>query len=385
MLIGYKSPQRILCARELQNSISDSVHKLLSDQIDELGLADFYRIEKATIFGRNGTEFRFAGLKTNISTVKSYEGITYAWIEEAANVSKASWEVLIPTIRRDNSEIWVSFNPELDTDETYRRFVLDPPDNAIVIEQNWNDNPWFPEVLRIEKDQLKAKDIDAYMNVWGGHCRQMLDGAVYAKELREATEEGRICGVPYDQAKPVHVFFDLGRRDLTSAFFVQVIGFEWRIIDFYESVGEVWSHYLKMLQLKSYVLGDVWLPHDATHELLASSMTIEQQTRAAGFKVKITPKTSVSDGINAARTVFNKCWFDKEKCADGLQHLRHYRYEMEVDAVTRKREPLHDIHSHASDSFRYMSIGLRDVIKSPRATERERRPAMAPSVGWMGS
>jgi len=388
LIIGYRDPIRVLCARELQNSISDSVHKLLSDQVLALGLEDFYRIEKATISGLNGTEFRFAGIKTNIGAVKSFEGITHVWCEEAANISKASWETLIPTVRRDASEIWVSFNPELETDETYKRFVLNPPPNAVVVKQGWEDNPWFPEVLRIEKDHLQERDADAYLNIWEGHCRQMLDGAVYASELRSATAEGRICRVPWEQSKPVNTFFDLGRRDMTSIWFVQVVGFEFRLIDFYENSGFVLTHYLKVLQEKPYVYGEHWLPHDATHELLASSMTIEQQMRAQGFKVRITPKVTLTDGINAARTVFGKCWFDADKCADGVQSLRHYRYEMEIDAVTRKREPLHDINSHASDAFRYMAVALNAKAAASRSgpstvTPLRLRPDGG-NVAWMG-
>lgn len=360
LIEGYNAPVRVLCARELQNSIGDSVHKLLSDQIAELGLSGFYTVEKATIYGRNGTEFRFAGIKSNVNAIKSFEGIDKVWVEEAENVSKASWETLIPTVRKEKSEIVISFNPSLDTDETYKRFVHKPPENAIVVQMNWSDNPWFPEVLRIEKDQLQERDPDAYLNVWQGHCRQMLDGAVYANELRAATDEVRICKVPYEQAKPVHTFWDLGRRDKTSIWFAQVVGFEFRLIDFYEGAGKVLDHYLQVAQARPYTYGEHWLPHDATHELLGSQMTIEQQMRAKGFKVRITPKTTIADGINAARTVFGKCWFDADKCADGLQSLRHYRYEMEIDAVTRKREPLHDAASHAADAFRYMAVSMRE-------------------------
>ena len=124
---GAEKQIRVLCAREFQSSIQDSVHKLLSDQILALGLEAFYVIEKSTIKGLNGTTFGFEGIRNNVKELKSYEGADICWAEEAANVSKSSWEVLIPTIRREGSEIWISFNPELDTDETYKRFVLKPP------------------------------------------------------------------------------------------------------------------------------------------------------------------------------------------------------------------------------------------------------------------
>jgi phage terminase large subunit len=121
------SQLRVLCAREFQSSIRDSVHKLLCDQIKDLGLDSFYRIEQSAIFGMNGTEFSFEGIRHNVNKIKSYEGVDIAWVEEAQTTSKSSWETLIPTIRKEGSEIWVTFNPELDTDETYKRFVLKPP------------------------------------------------------------------------------------------------------------------------------------------------------------------------------------------------------------------------------------------------------------------
>ena len=126
---GVRKPIRVLCAREYMTSIKDSVHKLLSDQIELIGLQSFYEVTQNSIKGQNGTEFAFVGLKNNIANVKSFEGIDICWVEEAQTVSKTSWNVLIPTIRKEESEIWISFNPELEADETYKRFVVSPPDN----------------------------------------------------------------------------------------------------------------------------------------------------------------------------------------------------------------------------------------------------------------
>ena len=159
---GVLGTIRVLCAREFQTSIKDSVHKLLVDQIYEMKIEAHYDITQSTIRGKNGTEFIFAGIKNNINGLKSIEGIDYCWIEEANNVSAHSWSVLIPTIRKENSEIWVTFNPELPTDETYKRFVISPPDNAVVQKVNWSDNPWFPEVLDLERQSLKNRDFEAY-------------------------------------------------------------------------------------------------------------------------------------------------------------------------------------------------------------------------------
>jgi phage terminase large subunit len=363
LTLGASKPLRVLCAREMQTSIAQSVHKLLKDQIVALGLDSFYEVQNYVIKGANGTEFTFHGLKHNIANIKSVEGTDICWVEEAQTVSKTSWDTLIPTIRKEGSEIWISFNPALEADETYQRFVTSPPSNCVVRKINWSDNPWFPEVLRQEKDDLKAKDYDAYLTVWEGHCKQTLDGAIYANEVRASTTGERFTKVPYDESKPVHTFWDLGRADKTAIWFIQQVGFEYRVLDYYENQGHALAHYLKHLQSKPYVYGDTWLPHDADNELLASERTIAQQARAAGFKVRITPKTSIAVGINAARTIFANCWFDKEKCADGIQCLRNYRYDVDPDTQQYSTQPLHDWASHGADAFRYFAVSIKEQKK----------------------
>jgi phage terminase large subunit len=360
LLQGVAKPLQILCAREVQKSIADSVHRLLSNQVEALGLGGFYEVQNAAIRGRNGTEITFAGLKHNVNSLKSIEGTDRCWVEEAQTVSKASWQTLIPTIRKPDSEIWVSFNPELDTDETYTRFVRDPPPGAVVRKINHSDNPWFPDVLRDEMELLRERDHDAYLTVWEGHTRQVLDGAIFANEIRKATAESRFTKVPYDSAKPVSTFWDLGRADMTSIWFAQQIGFEFRLIDFYQNRGHVLSHYLKVMQEKPYVYGTCWLPHDAEHELLAAERTIAQQIKDSGKTVRIVPSVRVADGINAVRTLFPRCWFDADKCADGLNALRRYRYGVNPETGQWSKDPLHCDASHAADALRYFALSMVD-------------------------
>lgn len=169
---------RVLCARELQLSIADSVHKLLKEQIEALGLSGFYEPLESIIRGRNGSEFIFSGLKSNATKIKSMEGLDVAWVEEAQTVSADSWEILIPTVRKEDSEIWVSFNPDQDEDPTYQRFVKHPPPGAVVVEIGWQDNPWLPEVLRQEKDYLYRVDPEAAAHVWGGKTWRVTNAQV---------------------------------------------------------------------------------------------------------------------------------------------------------------------------------------------------------------
>lgn len=385
LILGYQRSLRILCAREIQKSMKESVHQLLRDRIEALGLGQFYEVLNDEIRGRNGSLFLFAGLRHNVDNIKSKEGLDIVWVEEAQHVSKHSWETLIPTIRKPGSEIWVSFNPELDTDETYKRFVLNPPTGAIVTKVNWDDNPWFPAVLDQERLDLKSRDPDAYSTVWEGHCRQTLDGAVYAAELRRATEDGRITRVPYDPTKPVHTFWDLGWSDKTSIWFAQSVGFDYRFIDFHQDRHKTMQDYLRVLQAKGYVYGTDYLPHDAdSGNIHSNGRGVDQQMRAAGRKVVITTRVPKKlTGIMAARAIFANCWFDEQKCADGINALRRYCYEVDKETGQYGREPQHDENSHAADAFQTAALSLKDAVKpAPKTTLRG--PYTGGGLGWMG-
>lgn len=385
LVIAQAKPTRVLCAREIQKSIKDSVHQVLRDQISMLGWHDRFNVQEKSITGRNGSEFMFEGLRYNVDSIRSKEGIDICAVFEAKNVSKNSWETLIPTIRKESSEIWVEFNPELETDETYQRFVLHPPPNAVVKKVNFNSNPWFPDVLREELETLKARDEDAYQNVWLGNCRVTLEGAIYANELRAATAEGRICKVPYDQRVPVHTFWDLGFSDCTSIWFAQKVGFEYHLIDFYQNRLQMLPHYLKMLQSKPYVYGTDYLPHDADHGGLAAE-PISKQMRDVGRKVVTVSRIpEIQLGINATRQIFNRLYFDAANTADGVQALRHYSYEVDEFGQWSKH-PNHDSNSHAADALRTLgeSIAQVDRPREKQQVQVVQYSKSEESTLWMG-
>jgi len=199
--------ERIGCFRELQSSIKDSVHQVIKEQIFEMGLAAYFKITDDSIVCRTtGAHFIFKGLRHNAMEIKSTEGITICWVEEAQLVSEESWQILIPTIRVQGSEIWISFNPVSMDDPTYKRFVANPPPNAYVLKVGWQDNPFFSETQNIERLWLKENDYDAYTHVWEGECRQLSDDVIFGEnhgKLRwviEAFEE------PHDPP-PERIFF----------------------------------------------------------------------------------------------------------------------------------------------------------------------------------
>jgi phage terminase large subunit len=366
LLDGAKVPLRVLCARELQNSIKDSVHKVLSDQVEKLGLATEYDVQQAVIKSAVGSEFAFEGIRYNVGRIKSYEGVDRCWVEEAQSVSEHSWEILIPTIRKPGSEIIVTFNPDLETDATYVRFILNDPPGLVRVFLSGRDNPWFAATeMPAERDALKARNYDSYLHVWEGQCRRNLAGSVYADELREASTQGRIRKVDYDRSVPVDCYFDLGRRDYTSIWFVQRVGFEHHFIDFYQSNLKHIDHYFMTIQNRGYLIGTIWLPHDAKAAQLGSKMTIEEQTRAKFSSVRLGHKVRhVQEKVNAARTVFPQCYFDEKKCAEGLHSLRHYRYSIDERTKLFSDKPLHDEHSHAASAFEDFAMASKMPTKS---------------------
>lgn len=181
LLKAMQSPIRVLCLREIQDSIKDSVHKLLKDQIELLQL-DGFIVQNDCIRHINGSEFLFKGLYTNLSKIKSFEGVDYCWIEEGESISALSWEILDPTIRKPNSEIWISFNPRYENDIIYKTFIVDGKDNAIVIKVNYNDNKHFPEVLETQRKQMQKNDPELYLHIWEGELKKNTEEIIFSNK-----------------------------------------------------------------------------------------------------------------------------------------------------------------------------------------------------------
>lgn len=188
LIEGMRRPCRVLCAREFQISLADSVHHLLKNRIDAHGWDDFYTVQRDTILGANGTQFIFKGVRTNIQSIKSLSGITHCWLEEAQSISQESWNILVPTIREPESEIIITFNPFSVDDPVYKIFVGQSPQNAYVKKVNWDDNPYWPDVLEEERRALQETDPDLYAHVWEGEVitktdAQILNGKWMVKEF----------------------------------------------------------------------------------------------------------------------------------------------------------------------------------------------------------
>jgi phage terminase large subunit len=361
LILGAQRPLRILCAREVQKSIEDSVHTLLKDQIMEMGLGDFYEVLQYEIRGKNGTTFAYSGLAQHtVTTIKSFEGVDICWVEEAQAVSKKSWDVLRPTIRKPGSEIWITFNPELETDVTYQMFVASPPTGAVVVQMNFNDNPWFTDKLEQERLDCLVKQPKDYDNIWGGLCKPAVAGAIYYDEMTKVEADKRICNVPYDPMLKVHVVFDLGWNDAMAISLVQRQSSELRVIEYIEDNRRTLDSYSADLKLKAYNWGNVYLPHDGEHKNIQTGKSAKEIMEALGWSVRITPNMSVEDGIRVTRMAFGRMYFDKDRTARLVQCAKRYRRSINKQ-TNEPGAPLHDEWSHGADNLRYVAINADDM------------------------
>lgn len=361
LILGAEKKIRILCTREVQRSIKDSVHKLLSDQIQALGLGQFYEVLNSEIRGKNGTEILFAGLSTNtIESIKSYEGMDIVWVEEAQSVSERSWKILVPTIRKPGSEIWITFNPELETDYTYDFFVTNAPDDCMVVEMNYSDNPWFPDVLEKERQHCKLTNPIDYENIWEGKCKPAVSGAIYYDEVELAERQNQILNIPYDSMLKAHVVFDMGWNDAMAVSIVQKSLSEIRIIDYFEDSHKKLEWYSDQLKEKNLNWGQVYMPHDANQGDYKTGKTAKQFMEAWGWDVDITPNMSVEAGIKLVRQTFPRMYFDKDETKQLIQCAKRYRRQ--INNITGEAgKPLHDEWSHGADNLRYICINAENM------------------------
>jgi phage terminase large subunit len=363
LVMGMERQLRIVCAREIQKSIKDSVHALLADIIRSHQLEWFYEIQDTIIKGRNGTEFKFRGLKHNTADIKSLEGVDYLVIEEAENVSNNSYEIVIPTIRKEGSEIWIIFNTKNISDPTYQRFVAKKDPNNIVKKVSWRDNPFFPTVLEQERLKLLKDDPEAYEHIWEGMPDTRRSGAVYAKQLAKAREEGRVTIVPYDPASEVFTTWDLGFGDSTAIWFLQFVGRELRWLDYYENSGEQLEHYARIVKDKpyNYMKNGHYLPHDGAHGNIRGDSVSKQLTALGLANTVLIREIDINPGIELLRQTIAYSVFDKKCENEGLFALEQYGYEWDDERNIFKSKPRHDWTSHAGDSARYAAIAASKV------------------------
>lgn len=359
LILGNARTLRILCTREIQKSIKDSIYQLLVDQIGALGLADVYQVTEHEIYNRlTGTMFIFAGLQDHtVESIKSYEGIDIVHVAEGQTIKKRSWDILIPTIRKEGSEIWIDMNPELDTDESYQRFLVNRPPNCQVIEMTYRDNPFFPSTLEFERQHAeKSMTKEDYENIWEGRPRTSVPGAIFAKEVATLISENRYTFCPYDPTLRVHTFWDMGWNDKMAIVCVQKQVSECRVIKYLEGSFKRVDEWAAELNKLPWNWGYDHLPPDGYTTSRQTGQTDEQILLKMGRRVRPKALSFPEDDrevtIRATRNLLPKLILNRLDVNEeygGVPRLLEClkRYKRAVPKSTNEpAAPLHDEHSH---------------------------------------
>jgi phage terminase large subunit len=389
LIKGMEKATRIVCLREVQNAISDSVHRLLADLIKEYDLEYFYTVQNDKIIGKNGTLFIFKGLKHNVSGIKSLEGCDIAWAEEAENITDHSWEILIPTIRKENSQLWISFNTRYSSDPTYQRFVKHDDPDIWCQKVSFRDNPFFPEILEKERRRLEINDPDAYAHVWEGEPDTRRTGFIYAKQIHQAREQGRLAICKYDPGSEVYMGCDLGFGDSTDIWWWQFVGRELRFINYYSNVGEQLEHYVKIIKDKPYNYAAVpmYLPHDGAHGNIRGESVARQLSRMGVKNIVLEREADITPGIELVRQMLSFSVFDSQFCKEGIHALEHYRYQWDEDKKIFRSKPLHDWASNGADAMRSACRGaarVKNFMGAAAINKFDPFDQYDNSASWMG-
>jgi phage terminase large subunit len=375
----------ILCGRQFMNSLDESSLEEIKAAIkSEPWLAEHYDIgEKYVRTIDHRVDYKFTGLDRNVDSVKSKSRILLCWVDEAEPVTEEAWQKLIPTLREEDSELWVTWNPERKKSPTHKRFRETKDPRTKIVEMNWRDNPWFPAIL----DRVRLKDMaerpDSYDHVWEGDFVTVVEGAYYAKSLTAAKQEGRISRVPFDPLMRVKVFCDLGgtgaKADAFAMWPGQFIGKEIRTRDYYEAQGQPLATHIQYLHSKGYTpaRADIVLPHDGETNDRVWDVSFESAFRDAGYDVTVIPnqgKGAAKMRIESGRRMFPAIWFDEATTEDGRAALGWYHEKRSQDEREVGLGPEHDWSSHGADAFGLMCVAYEAPEKAkPKPKPRDMR------------
>lgn len=368
LVLGMNKKLRILCTREVQNSIADSVHKLLSDLISKYKL-NTWEVQKDIIRNKQtGSEIFFKGLHNNSQSIKSIEGIDIVWVEEAQSVSADSINTLVPTIRKTGSRLIWTFNRLTENDPVWE-LIVKKADNRTFVQKINSDaiESLLSKEIIEEREKMRIDNPEMFDHVWLGEPMTAKTGSVFGKQLAQARNEGRITKVPYDASTGVYTAWDLGIGDSTVIWFFQVVGREIHFIDHYEGSNEDLGHYISYIQNKPYQYTTHFLPHDSKARELQTGMTrVEFFNNHGIYNIEVLRPTNFSLGQDdidlVARPKFSLCWFDEEKCQRGLECLRAYHYEYDEKNKLLRNKPEHDWSSHSSSAFIYALMAKAEQL-----------------------
>ena len=365
---GYEKPIRVLFCREIQRSIKDSVHQLIKDQIHILGLDDYYDIKEREIIGTNGTAFFFEGLYRNVNKIKSLEGIDYAVVEEAENISDRSWDILTPTIRKLDSQIIIIFNPHRDDDPTYERFVTANRDDVEVIDVNYDSNPYFGEPLKSEMEFMKKHSHSKYLHIWEGQPITDYETLVYRfnHNVNCTTDT-----LKYNAGIECWTGWDFGVADDTVCLFFHIYpvpqsdefpyGVRIEVFDEYVNNNKDPEHYRDVVQAKRYLI--------ETHAADPSGVSRHNSLESWIDKLSTNPGTrrkdwhfeystyyagKVQEMISNANEYLPSIRYNPHDVPIFHKMMRHWQYRTDKDGkLILPTKPNHDEFSHPGTALYY--------------------------------
>jgi phage terminase large subunit len=364
----------ILCGRQYMNSLADSSLEEIKAAIRETEwlLPHFEIGEKYIRTACGRVTYSFSGLDRNIDSIKSKARVLLCWVDEAEPVTEEAWVKLIPTLREDDSELWLTWNPENKRSPTNKRFFqTDNPDTKIV-EINWRDNPWFPDILNRKRLADMRERPEQYDHIWEGDFKAVHEGAYYARSLLLAKEQGRIGNVSADPLMTYRAYWDIGgtgaKADACAIWICQFVGREIRVLDHYEAQGQPLATHVNWLRKRGYEDALCVIPHDGVQHDKVYSVTYESALTDAGFKVDVVPNQGTGAAmqrIEAARRIFPMCWFADRPTEPGREALAAYHEKHD------KKRGLglganHDWSSHSADAFGLMAVAYETPKGAPR-------------------
>ncbi len=380
-----------VCIREVQKSLMQSSKRLIESKIQQLGVGNQFKILHDRIVTPGDGLIIFQGMQdATAESIKSLEGFRIAWVEEAQTLSQRSLSLLRPTIRTEGSQLWANWNPRRKSDAIDDFLRAKKPDNAVVVQANWRDNPWFPDVL----DEERRLDLEIYperyAHIWEGEYAKAFEGAYFARHLEQARKDGRIGHVAIDPVLPVKAFFDIGgaghSSDAMAIWICQFVGHEIRLLDYIEGIGQPLGYYANELRRRGWKNAVIYLPHDGVaHNNISGKRYIDHWVEA-GFECAQPIKNSGAGAammrIEAARRIFPRCLFNETTTEAGRDALGCY-HERKDENRSVGLGPEHDWSSHAADAFGYLAISYEEpAANNSSGLNRRRSPEPPRGTFW---
>jgi phage terminase large subunit len=375
---------RGVCVREVQKDLRQSAKKLVEDKIADMGLGSAFDCQVAEIKTPGGGTIIFQGMQDHTAeSIKSLEGFDVAWVEEAQSLSARSLTLLRPTLRKEGSELWFSWNPRRKTDPVDDFFRGESrTQRANVVRANYTDNPWFPQELEDERREDLELRPDQYEHIWEGGYAQVTEGAYFARDLAAARKEGRITTLAADPLMQLRCFWDLGQADATAIWVAQFNGRKIDVLDYMEGQRQPLAYYVNWLRERGHGNALCVLPHDGAHPDTVMGIKFEDHLRSAGFNVQTVKnqgRGAAMQRVEAARRLFPRIWFNADTTTAGLEALGAYH-----ERIDEKRQiglgPEHDWASHGADAFGLMCVAYEEPLDAKKPKPR----AMVGAGGWLG-